>query len=116
MEIFKTFLAAFEYANKNSTIENKNILQIIYTPNSHFYGVDNKGCCTTNEVIICTFNEGKFFRNEGFNNVKMQMWINGLQASEISKMCFEAYRRNDWENITDDQLAYLYAKNLTYIL
>ena len=116
MKTFKTFLAAFKHANENSTFDNKNILQIVYTPNAHFYRVDDKGYCDVEEVIICTFNEGKFFRNGGLDNVKMQMWINGLQTSEISKMCFENYGRSDWGNITDDQMAYLYVKTLTYIL
>ena len=110
MKTFKTLSAALEYANKNSTFDNKNILQIVYAPNTHFYRVDDKGYCNVVEVIICTLNEGKFFKNGGLDNVKMQLWINSLQTSEISNMCFETYGRSDWGNITDDQMAYLYAK------
>ena len=74
--------------------------------------MDDTGYCDVNETIICTFNCGDFFRNKGFDNIKMQIWLNDLQHSEISKMCFETYGHNNWGNLTNDQLAYLYAKTM----
>lgn len=108
---FHSFPEAFRFADFNSTIQNDQVLQVVKISDEK-YIVNDLGYCNVDETIMCTFHAGDFFTNEGIDDYDVQLWVNEQKTQTISRMCFEAFGRGDWENITDNQMAYLYAKTL----
>ena len=108
---FHTFSEAFKFADFNSTKQNEQILQVVKISEEK-YIVNALGYCNPEETIMCTFHSGVFFPNGGMNDFDIQMWVNRQKTNVISGMCFESFGRGDWGNITDNQMAYLYAKTL----
>jgi len=108
---FHTFSDALKFADFNSTKQNGQILQVVKVSDEIFI-VNDLGYCNPNEIIMCTFHSGDFFLNEGINKDDVQLWLLDLQTQVISRMSFETYGRGDWGNITDNQIAHLYAKTL----
>jgi len=106
---FHTFSEAFKFADFNSTKQNGQILQVVKISEENFI-VNDLGYCNPNEAIMCTFHSGEFFPNTIYNDV--QLWVNEQATHIISRMSFENFGRGDWGNITDNQMAYLYAKTL----
>lgn len=110
-ETFPTFKEAFNFAELNSTYENENILQVFKNLKGS-YTVDEKGFVDPREALYCTFSSGEFFANDDTNPVKVQMWVNSLDSSELSKLSFRYFDTWEWDSLNEDKFAFMYYKSL----